>query len=113
MKKNILVYIDDILESIDYIISDVENLTLKNFESDRHLRESIIYRFMIIGEASSKIDLGMRKSKENIPWKKIIGMRNILIHDYEGADLEIIFDTAKEHLSETRSLFAQWKKELS
>jgi uncharacterized protein with HEPN domain len=52
----------------------------------------------VIGEAASKISLDLRKAHPDIPWQKIIGMRNRLIHVYFDIDYDIIWQTLKENL---------------
>jgi uncharacterized protein with HEPN domain len=107
MKKTPIIYIEDILECIDFILEDLEVISLEELELDRHLKDSIIYRFMIVGEAASKISKEMRLQFPKVPWREIIAMRNILIHEYSGVDVSVIFDTAKQDLPSSKELFLE------
>jgi len=68
------------------------------FYSSSMLQDAVIRRFEIIGEAANRISQTTQSSILDIPWKDIIGMRNILIHDYDDISLKVVWRTAKEKL---------------
>ena len=81
-KKNYLVYILDIIEAIDLIEVYCKDVSEERFSKDTQLQDAVLRRFQIIGEAAGKIPDALRKEFPEIPWKKIIAQRNLIIHDY-------------------------------
>jgi len=62
------------------------------------LQDAVIRRIEIIGEASNRIDQTLRDSYPDLPWSQMIGMRNLLIHEYDDVDPEIVWTTVKQDL---------------
>ena len=62
------------------------------------LSSAVIKKFEIIGEASARLSDEFKLEHKDVPWKEIIGMRNILIHDYFGTDLGGVWNSIKEDL---------------
>jgi len=81
-KKNYLVFIIDIIEAIDLIESYCKGINEERFSKDIQLQDAVLRRFQIIGEAAGKIPDALRKEFPEIPWKKIVAQRNLIIHDY-------------------------------
>ena len=87
----------DILEAIEKI----ERHTMggkEAFDSDELLQVWIIHHLQTIGEAASKLGSRFRKSHPEVPWAQIIGMRNILIHDYFAVDLDEVWVAANRDI---------------
>ena len=98
MKRDFRLSRDDIMDSIKKIEKYSSNLTLDEFITDDKTFDAVIRNFEIIGEASQNIPLAIQEKYTNIAWREIKGMRNILIHEYFGVDLNIVWQTIEEDL---------------
>lgn len=101
-KRKVLLYISDILEAIQSIERYVENLTFDDFVKDRKTIDAIVRNFEIIGEAVKHIPKTLKLKYPAIPWKKMAGMRDRIIHEYFGVDIEILWKTIKEDLPKVK-----------
>lgn len=61
------------------------------FEADELMQTWIIHHLLILGEATARTTDEFRERHANIPWSKIIGMRNILVHDYFAVDFDVVW----------------------
>lgn len=89
------------LLDIQEAIERIEKYSIRGkeeFEKDELLQTWIIHHLQIIGEAAARISEEFRKTYSEIPWSKIIGMRNILVHDYFGIDTEIVWRAVESDL---------------
>ena len=84
--------LEHILKSIDYIFDFTKGLTFEDFKADIKLQFAIVKNIEIIGEASYKLSHEFREKHPEVPWRKIIDSRHILVHDYYQIRLEIIWD---------------------
>lgn len=98
MKKDYKVFLNHILESIDLIEKYAEGQNKDSFENSIQLQDSIIRRLEIIGEAVKNLPKEFREKHPNISWKKIAGMRDVLIHEYFGVDVGLTWDVVEEEL---------------
>lgn len=91
-------YLNDIIESICLAIEFTKNLNYDVFVQDNKTIFAVIRCLEVIGEASKKIAPEVKNQFPDVPWKRMTGMRDILIHDYFGVDLEKIWLTIKNDL---------------
>ena len=99
MPKDYRVYLDDILEAIEKIIDYTGLMSFESFYNDPKTIDAVNRNLGIIGEAANRLTDEIKCKYPNIEWHRIIGLRNIIIHDYTSVDLEIIWDIVKNKLS--------------
>lgn len=95
MSRSDLVYLQDILESVDIILTYTNEKTEFEFINDLMLQDAVIRRFEVIGEAASKVSDPIRKKYPEIQWKLMKEMRNKLIHEYFGISALTIYSTIR------------------
>lgn len=98
MQRDNQVYLEDILEASHRILTYTKDLDLSAFSKDHRTVDAVVRNLEIIGEAVKKLSEETRKRRPEIEWKKISGLRDILIHEYYGIDYEIIWDIIKNKL---------------
>jgi uncharacterized protein with HEPN domain len=98
MKKNHKVFLQHILESINLIEDYTKAKTKEDFLKSVPLQDMVIRRLEIIGEAVKNIPQKVRENYSDIPWRRIAGMRDKLIHGYFGVDIEFTWGVVKKDL---------------
>jgi len=73
-------------------------LSFENFVNDPVLERAFVRSLEIIGEAVKKLPLYLKNQYPEIPWKKIAGMRDVLIHGYFGVDYRIVWETVQKEV---------------
>lgn len=97
-KKDPKIFLGHIMESIDRIESDTVGLSEAGFSEMPTVQDAVIRRLEIIGEAVRNIPKSFRSEHPEIPWKKIAGMRDVLIHEYFGVDLELVWKIVQKDI---------------
>ena len=95
--------LDDILQAITFIREYVKDMDYKAFEADRKTQDAVIRNLEIIGEAARTMPDEVRDKASEIEWYKIIALRNILIHEYFGVNLKIVWDVIQNKLDAVES----------
>lgn len=96
--KNQIVFLRHIIDSISRIESYVKDVSESDFLNNFMIQDAVIRNLEIIGEATKKLSVELRKSNPTIPWKQIAGMRDKLIHEYFGVDLPSVWIVATEDI---------------
>jgi uncharacterized protein with HEPN domain len=91
-------YLLDILLSARRALKYVDGLNWEEFETDELVQDAVIYPLEIMGEAAGRISEDFRDSHPDIPWHKVIGIRNRLIHEYFRINRKTVWDTIKNDL---------------
>lgn len=86
-------YVQDILDAIGTINRTVENISYEEFEQTETIYYTVERMFEIIGEASNRISLTIQEDYSEIPWGKMIAMRNRIIHAYDKINPDILWNT--------------------
>ena len=102
------VHLDDILKSVHKIEVYTKSATLSKFSKNAMMLDAVVRNLEIIGEAAKHVPANAREQMPDISWKKIAGLRNILIHEYFGVDNEIIWDVVVNQLPRLKSAIAQY-----
>ncbi|MBS3118571.1 DUF86 domain-containing protein [Candidatus Woesearchaeota archaeon] len=98
MKKDAEIFLEHILESIEKIESYTAGVSEKKFKSSDQIQDAVIRNLEVIGEAAKNVPADFRGKFPEIRWKEISGMRDILIHQYFGVDLDIIWKIISDDL---------------
>jgi len=98
MPRDYKVWLEDILEAIQKIHGYTKGMSSKTFAADAKTLDAVVRNLEVIGEAVKKTPENVRSKHANVDWKKIAGLRDILIHEYFGIDPEIIWDIIQSKL---------------
>lgn len=110
MARDYKVFLEDILEAIGKIRRYIGGSSKDEFSRDEKTLDAVVRNLEVIGEAVKKIPLDVRSKYPSVDWQKIAGLRDILIHEYFGIDLEIVWDIIQNKLPD---LEAQVRKILA
>ena len=91
-----------IRDEIKYLLSTSKNLTFDEFSQNQTLIRAFSRSLEIIGEATKKIPQSFKDKYPQVQWRQIAGMRDKLIHEYFGIDLEIVWDVIQNKLPELK-----------
>ena len=102
MPHNPRPYIEDIQSSIRAIEGYIKGYTYESFCEDRKTIDAVLRNLEIIGEAAKALPDSTRGEHPEIEWRKIAGLRDILIHEYFGIDLKIVWDVLMNKIPELK-----------
>lgn len=109
MNKENSEFIEHILQAISDILEFVDDMDFEEFVNDKRTRSAVVCQFEIIGEASKNISEKFKKEHDDIPWKKMSGMRDKLIHAYFGIDLDEVWRTVQKDIPELKNKLEKCK----
>lgn len=99
-ERNPLLLLDDMLESAEKILNYTRDLSFAQFIENDMVVDAVIRNFEILGEAASRMPESFKEKHAQVPWARLKGFRNRLIHEYFGIDFAIVWDIIELELSE-------------
>lgn len=113
MKRDYKLFIKDIVEAMKAIERFVKGMGLEDLVEDDKTSSAVIRKFEIIGEATRNIPDWLREKYPQVPWKRMVGMRDRLIHGYFGIDYKLVWDAIKIELpkvkTELQKILREWE----
>lgn len=88
----------DMLETAERVMRHMEGVDVAAFIADENLREAVIYRLQVIGEAAYHISDAFKERHPEVQWYKIQGLRHKIVHDYDTLDDETIHHIAVDYV---------------
>jgi len=98
MELRQVAYLLDILRSAEAVQSYIEGYSREDFLKDPKTQDAVLRRLLVIGEAAARITQETEARFEEIPFRKMTGMRNRVVHDYGQIDLQIVWESVTLHL---------------
>lgn len=113
MRKDPRFFIEHILESIKWIEEYTKEISKDDFLHSTQIQDAVIRRLEIIGEAAKNMPPGLKKKHPDIPWRQVAGMRDVLIHEYFGVDLNLLWNVVKKDLPDLKRKISKILKKKS
>lgn len=98
MNKDIIIYLESMLEKIQKIEKNLKGVRYETFAEDDDIFDLVVRRMELLGEAVNKLPSSFRLKFPDVPWRDIIDTRNKLIHDYMRISPRIVWKICKEDL---------------
>ncbi len=103
-KANDQIYSKHILKAIEGIEAFVLAMNFDHFKADIKTQMAVTRELEIIGEAAKRLSEEFKTNHESIPWRRIAGMRDFLIHDYMDVDIKEVWKAATEDIQELKKV---------
>lgn len=103
-RREIADHLNDILTAINDIAEFTQGIDYDAFVSDKKTFNAVIRSLEIVGEATKRIPIPYREKHPEVPWSKMAGMRDVLIHDYMAVDAKTVWKVVEDRLPELKGL---------
>lgn len=96
--KNDKIYLEHILDAIKIIDGYIGNMNYEEFKENQMAIDAVIRQLAVVGEAANNLSQEFVKNNPDLPFRDAIDMRNFLIHEYFGVNVQLVWETAKNDL---------------
>ena len=100
-------YARRIIENINIIEEYIKDINYEQFVKDNRLVDAVMFRLVQLIENINNISSGFKEKNHHIPWGKITGFRNGIVHEYGRTDFLIVYETATQDLNDLRAIFEE------
>jgi uncharacterized protein with HEPN domain len=94
----------DIITALRRILRYTNGIDRVALETDDEKLSAVLYQITIIGEATKRLSPALRQQHPEIPWREMAGMRDVIVHEYDQLDFEVIWDVVHNKLPELLTL---------
>jgi len=91
-------YLVDIVDSCSEIARFTDGLEAEEWVADRLRRDAVLYKLTVIGEACRQVSEDLRKRHDGMPWRDIIGFRNVAVHEYFAVEWQVVWRIARRQV---------------
>jgi uncharacterized protein with HEPN domain len=107
MSNEFLDYIEDMIDAMDKAEIAVAGVDYDRFADDFMINFVVVRALEIVGEATKRLPMSLRAQYPAIPWKDMAGMRDMIIHNYNKVDLQIVWKVVKQDIPQVKPLIHQ------
>ena len=100
-------YIQRIRKDLEFIVLHMHNIDMEELNLNEILLDSMLFRMIQLSENAKKLSEKYKSEHGGIPWNAMYGLRNRIVHDYGNVDLEDVYDTLKNDISELLELLSE------
>jgi len=100
-------YLADMLEAVDRVCDYTTGMKFARFSENEMAIDAVLRNLEILGEAARHVPQGTKEKHPGIPWKNLVGLRNIVAHQYHGVDLDNIWKIIRDDLPPLRRLISE------
>jgi uncharacterized protein with HEPN domain len=112
MKRTWRDYVVDVLTAVEEVQEFTRGMEYEGFTKDKKTVNAVVRSLEVMGEAAKRIPDDVRQRYPDVPWKRMTGMRDKLIHEYSGVDLEIVWGVIKTELPPVKPFIEQILRDL-
>lgn len=94
----------DVVNAVKRILRYADGVSRSALEANDEKLSAILYQITIIGEATKRVSQSYRQQHPEIPWREMAGMRDVIVHEYDQLDFEVIWDVVQNKLPELLTL---------
>ena len=102
-KRNDAVYLQHLLDAVERIEQYTTGMTEQQFLQNSLVQDAVVRQLEIIGEASRNLSDELRQKHSQVPWAKVVGMRNRIVHAYFDVDLTIVWEVIQRDLPDLKA----------